>query len=135
MKCTISILIAALLSCTISHAQQLDTLIRGVFLFPRGNVSFDSIANRLHCNTVQFSSGYNESENEQGVLTNPNGVKVIHQRKFLESVSWGQRMEYDVPESLRRSLSPCTQTPDTILYLQNATVYFYDKDISRLKAI
>jgi hypothetical protein len=36
---------------------------------------------------------------------------------------------------LKRFLMPLDQKPDTILYLKDATVYFYDKDISRLKAI
>jgi len=37
--------------------------------------------------------------------------------------------------SMQRFLLPPTQQPDTILHLENATVYFYDKDITRLKEI
>lgn len=129
------ILLVALSSRSVAHAQPHDTLMHGVYLLHKGNASFDSTANPPHYRTVQLSSRYPESENEQGVLTNTNGVKVDHEPHVLESVSWARRTEYDVPENLKRFLSPWTQIPDTILYLQNATIYFCDRDIRRLKAV
>ena len=93
MKCTICILIAALFSCHVSHGRQLDELMRGVYLSGKGNVDLDQIADTLHLNTVQFATGYGY-QYEDAVLRNTKGVRVINTRRFLDSISWGQRMEY-----------------------------------------
>jgi hypothetical protein len=85
-----------LFSVTILQAQQIDSLLRGVYLFSRDSVDYSQMRNSLNLNAIQQTTG------------------------------WMKRFILD---------SSNTRKPDTIIYLKDATIYFYDKDISRLKGI
>ncbi|MBI4810444.1 MAG: hypothetical protein HY800_03200 [Ignavibacteriales bacterium] len=98
MKNVYQLLIALLLFCALNlHAQQIDSVLRGAYLFGEPRVDFTEMRNALHLNTIQYSTEYSASY-DPGVLTNPGNLKVINQPAFYSSVSAAQKMEYEAEQ-------------------------------------
>ncbi len=99
----------------------------GVFSFYYDTLNYTELRDSLHLNWIV---GYGGDTTEHRYVEHQSILKFITARNRLINLDGSAT----VPEE---HLFPFqnTRSPDTIIYLPDATIYFYDKDISRLKAL
>ncbi|MBA4312149.1 MAG: hypothetical protein C0417_05925 [Chlorobiaceae bacterium] len=78
---------------------QNSTILRGVYLFGRGDVNFGQMKDSLHLNSFQTTTGYAGNETQDNLaLHNYAGLKVYNQRQYLATQSSAQRMVYQAEQ-------------------------------------
>ncbi len=92
-----------LLCSMTTKAQQVDTVMLGVYVSDMDSLHFIQMRDSLHLNSFELRTGLNPTR-DATLMNNAAGLKLINQRQFLRNMSTAQRMIYQAEEPIQPTL-------------------------------